>query len=73
MKIEFGAFANPLCIQLSCSPEKVKREQKYADDVVGLLIGGVLTDGEAHKVRKRIVKKIEKKLVKNVENEKKGE
>ena len=62
MKIRFGAFADPLHKQLDVSPSQLETEQKLADAFTMLRVHGIITDGEAAKVAKRIIKQIERTL-----------
>ena len=56
--ITFGALAPPLCEQLGVPPARVALHQKQADAITRLLVAGLLTDGEAHRARARLVKHI---------------
>jgi len=61
VEISFGALAPKLTVQLKGALPH--RELKVFDDVahaiIDLHIGGILSDGEAHKARRRLLKKIE--------------
>lgn len=61
MQIRFGALSPKLHEQLGVSEEETALEQRLSDAIVLCLIHSVLTDTEAHKARKRIVKMLEKK------------
>lgn len=61
MQIRFGALSPKLHEQLGVSEEETALEQRLSDAIVLCQIHSVLTDTEAHKARKRIVKMLEKK------------
>ena len=61
MQIRFGALSPKLHEQLGVSEEETALEQRLADAIVLCHVHFVLTDTEAHKARKRIVKMLEKK------------
>ena len=57
-----GSFSDPLHKQLDVPPSTLEFEQKIADGLTLCIIHGVLTDTEALKARKRLIKKIYKTL-----------
>ena len=61
MQIRFGALSPKLHEQLGVSKEETALEQRLSDAIVLCQVHSVLTDTEAHKARKRIVKMLEKK------------
>ena len=64
MKIAFGAFAKPLHKQLDVPPSQLQTVQKNIDAYTRLRVHGLITDGEAPKIVKRIMKQIERALQK---------
>lgn len=58
MRILFGALAAPLWQQVKLPPQKLRDIQRMADSITLLAIHGALSEAEAHRARKRIVKKI---------------
>ena len=67
MRITFGAMCRPLAEQASIqgmSIDDAELIQSFADAVCRLHIHGVLTDKDADRCRKRIVKKMKIREVK---------
>ncbi len=62
MKVAFGALAPKLHEQLPVSARSVRLLQRYADAISLLLIGGCLSDGEAHRARQRLMKRLMKRI-----------
>ena len=60
IQVRFCALSIPLHEQFDVEPERLEKEQKLADSIVHLYLHDILTDGEAHKARKRLMKLIEK-------------
>lgn len=59
--VDFGALADPLSKQLAhfqLEEKALERLEGMTKSATHLLIWGVMTEGEAHKVRQRIMKKI---------------
>lgn len=57
MQVVFGALAPPLSQQISGLP---KMYDKDADSITRLVVRGIITEGEAHKARMRLLKRIER-------------
>ena len=65
LRLAFGAFSPKLKEQLQgygLQKNEIERFQRRADEVTGLLIAGILTDTEAHRARKRLIKMIAKTI-----------
>jgi hypothetical protein len=64
LRIYFGATCDSLVKQINdlgltiATPNRMDTLQKYSDAITLLLIHQVLTEGEAHKARGRLMKKI---------------
>ena len=56
--IHFGALCKPLAEQLDVHPKHLRKHQRWADSITLLAVVGILSEGEARKVRKRLVKMI---------------
>lgn len=61
--VVFGALAPPLASQIGCREELLEREQKHADAIVRLTIEGICTNGESERMRRRLVKRINRKVL----------
>lgn len=62
--VSFGAMAPPLAEQLAevlgeRSHPNLPQHQKDADAIARLAVRGVLTETEAHRARKRLMKRLE--------------
>jgi len=60
LQLQFGMLSPPLAEQAGCRPELLKHEQQHADAISWLAVHGIATDGEVHKMRQRVVKRIVK-------------
>lgn len=58
ISIAFGALSPPLCEQTGISSPDVDRCQILADSITRLRIAGLLTDGQCHAARKKLVKMV---------------
>jgi hypothetical protein len=56
--VRFGALAPKLHEQLGLPRRRMRYLQDCADGIVSLAVGGMLTDRETHRVRKRLMKRI---------------
>lgn len=57
--IVFGALAPQLYVQLSLPRRRLRYLQECADGITTLAIGGLLSDGETHRARRRLMKRIQ--------------
>lgn len=65
LELSFGALAKPLAAQADLSAinaDTVVHLQRDADAITRLLIRGLLSGAEAHRARKRLMRKIEQEL-----------
>ena len=60
LDLQFGMLSPPLAEQAGCRPELLDHEQRDADAIARLAVHGIATDGEVHKMRQRLVKRIVK-------------
>lgn len=56
--ILFGALAPKLHEQLQLPRQKLRYLQECADGIVALSVGGLLSDAEVHRARRRLVKRV---------------
>lgn len=62
MTVTFGATAEPLHRQLRVLRRRLLLSQRLADAITLLSVHGLLTEGETHQARKRLVAQIAKEL-----------
>lgn len=61
LAIHFGAMAEPLSVQFgkvasfNWDPDQVERLQTMADAITRLSVNAFLSDGEAHRARRRVL------------------
>ena len=60
LDLRFGMLAPPLAAQAGCHTDVLRHEQQDADCIARLAVRGIATDGEVHKMRQRLVKRIVK-------------
>lgn len=60
--IEFGAMAPKLHVQFGMSRRWFRYFQDCADSIVTLHVGGLISDGETHRARRRLIRRIERTL-----------
>lgn len=58
LDLRFGMLSPPLAVQAGCRPDLLVHEQQDADCIARLAVHGIATDGEVHKMRLRLVKRI---------------
>jgi 3-methyladenine DNA glycosylase/8-oxoguanine DNA glycosylase len=56
--ITFGAMAPKLHEQLGLPRRRLRYLQECADGIVSLAVGGMLSDAETHRARRRLMKRI---------------
>lgn len=66
MEVSFGALADPLSKQFAgmLPPDALRKYDELAKAIVRLHVHGLLPDGAVHAARKKLLKKIEKEIVK---------
>lgn len=64
LTIRFGPLTEPLHRQLDVAPSRMALFQKIADALTILSLDAYLTDGETHRARKRLIRKIEQEYSK---------
>ena len=67
LDLRFGMLCPPLAAQAGCRPEVLQHQQKDADCIARLAVRGIATDGEVHKMRQRLVKRIVKAVVEDTQ------
>ncbi len=60
LDLRFGMLSPPLAVQAGCRTELLEHQQQDADCIARLAVRGIATDGEVHKMRQRLVKRIVK-------------
>ena len=63
LDLRFGMLAPPLAAQTGCRDDVLQHEQQDADCIARLAVRGIATDGEVHKMRQRLVKRIVKTVI----------
>jgi len=63
LDLRFGMLSPPLAAQAGCRPEVLEHQQQDADYIARLAVRRIATDGEVHKMRQRLVKRIVKAVV----------
>ena len=63
LDLRFRMLCPPLAAQAGCRPEVLEHQQQDADCIARLAVRGIATDGEVHKMRQRLVKRIVKAVV----------
>ena len=67
LDLRFGMLCPPLAAQAGCRPEVIEHQQRDADSIARLAVRGIATDGEAHKMRQRLVKHIVKAVIEDTQ------
>lgn len=69
MKIQlvFGALVPPLAQQLGLPRRRLRYLQECADGIVALSVGGLLSDAEVRRARRRVMKRILKTFGKELQ------
>ena len=67
LDLRFGMLCPPLAAQAGCRPEVLEHQQRDADSITRLAVRGIATDGEVHKMRQRLVKRIVKAVVEDTQ------
>lgn len=60
-------LAPPLAVQAGCRTELLEHEQKDADAIARLAVRGIATDGDADKMRKRLLKRIVRTVIEDTQ------
>lgn len=58
LDLRFGTLAPPLASQAGCDADVLQHEQQDADCIARLAVHGIATEGEVHKTRQRLAKRI---------------
>lgn len=58
LSIVFGALAPKLHSQLPLSRARLRHLQEHADGITALAVGGLLSDAEVHRARRRLMNRI---------------
>lgn len=66
--VRFGALAPSLAKQLGLPRRRLRYLQDCADGIVNLSVGGLLSDAETHRARRRLLKRIVRTFAKELAN-----